>query len=395
MATQARATAKRLQGADGKEPEQAQSDAKGADGKLGNLSAPASGARNKAVYSFMVIASGAAVGRARERTSWRTRCKPVTPKPARTGHSGLRLEWHPQKGRILVTVKALHAGEAVLREAPLNLCTVLPGYCFRCAAHFVESYTHPIRLRQGAQQCLRCQRFFCSQGCIHSQQHECECAVVAHIDSPLQGASEGSVYAARYSEAVCRLALLPLHAPDDVAQQVEQLDSSFPRAPFGEHRVEVQRALSGLLRALPAEVCGVPTTTERLWRLYGLIHTNTDVLDPPAAAPGQAKPPVTAFILRPLISLLAHACRPSCHLEDIGGFEARAGAAGATVLLKAAHDLPAGGELTRCYAGCLKDSAERFAACSLTQRREVLRSRGFLFECECDLCVVQRATPTA
>lgn len=310
------------------------------------------------------------------------------------GHAGLRLALHPTKGRIVVADEPMKAGATVLREVPINLCTLLPGYCFQCAACFVESH-QPLRLKPGAQQCGRCRRFFCGQ-CIRTSQHAQECPVVATIDNPMQGASEGVIYAARYCEAVARLALLPLHAPDDVARHVEQLDSSFPLAPFGEHRAEVTRALYGLRRVLPAKIGGLPTTAEHLWRLYGLMRTNTDILDPPAAAPGQPKPPVTAFILRPLISLLAHACRPSCHLEDVasGGFGVELGAVGATVLLRAARDIPAGGELTRCYAGCLKSSAERFAACPIAQRRDVLRSKGFTFECVCDLCVEQRAAAT-
>ena len=335
--------------------------------------------------------------RGRERSSWHhvrphSVCEPTLPS---IGHPGLRIAQHPTKGRIVIATRPLREGATVLRECPLNLCTLLPGYCFRCAARFVES-VEPVRFKKGAQQCQRCSRFFCSFECIQSAQHvKHECAVVARLENPMQGAREGTVYAARYSEAIARLALLPLHAATDVAQQVEQLDSSFPSAPFGENRADMERALGRLLSVLPADIAGVPTAASRLWRLYGLIHTNTDVLDAPSAAPGQPKPPVPAFILRPLISLLAHACRPSCHLEDIdsGMMQAERGAAGASVLLKAAHDIAVGGELTRCYAGCLRESAQRFAECPLQQRREVLRSKGFHFECGCDLCLEQREVP--
>ena len=67
------------------------------------------------------------------------------------------------------------------------------------------------------------------------------------------------------------------------------------------------------------------------------------------------------------------------HWDLPQALHAERGAEGATVLLKAAHGIAEGGELTRCYAGCLKESAERFTACPLSQRREVLRSKGFLF----------------
>ena len=118
------------------------------------------------------------------------------------------------------------------------------------------------------------------------------------------------------------------------------------------------------------------------------MHTNTDVLDAPAKANEPKRTP--AIILRPLISLLAHACRPSCYLEPIAAddLEASAGAA----RLHAASELRVGDELTRCYAGCLRESAEAFASCPLEMRTRVLRKKGFHFECVCTLCVEQRAS---
>ena len=65
-------------------------------------------------------------------------------------------------------------------------------------------------------------------------------------------------------------------------------------------------------------------------------------------------------------------------------------AAGGAVALRAYADLPTGAELTRCYAGCLKQSALDFAACDIDVRERVLRKKGFKFECRCHLCVRQR-----
>ena len=77
-----------------------------------------------------------------------------------------------------------------------------------------------------------------------------------------------------------------------------------------------------------------------------------------------------------------HACDPSCNLKeldwDTGSAELRSRTA-----------LPAGSELTRCYAGCLEESCAAFAQQPLVRRRAVLREKGFRFECRCTLCIEQ------
>ena len=105
-----------------------------------------------------------------------------------------------------------------------------------------------------------------------------ECRVVRHIDSlqayatarpavlPDSTSVAARAFASRYAEAVCRMALLPLHQPE-VGRQIMELSSSYPSdgTPFGEHAETMNIALNQLQALLPSTI-GSKTTCARAMR---------------------------------------------------------------------------------------------------------------------------------
>ena len=304
---------------------------------------------------------------------------------------------------MVIATAAFQSGDAVWHEAPLPLEVFAPGHCFQCAACLLQKAADGTlsanadgwcAVLPGVIRCQHCQRIFCSTACQASEQHGSECGVMKLIDNPAadddacRGTPEG---VARRNvvwgcEAVCRVALLPQHNVE-LAAQVALLDSSYPRSPFGESCEAMQLAFSRLASRFRSLAPGMKATAvvEQLWHIYGLIHTNADIFDVPTQ-PGQPKLPVICRLLRPRIAFLAHACRPNCYLEIDFHRDASAKAT-----LRVYCDVPPSTELTRCYAGSSRESAARFTALRRKERLEVLREKGFNFECKCELCVSQVA----
>ena len=132
----------------------------------------------------------AMVQRTRTRMTWRS-------KRVRAGHHpsigrGIEVVDSADKGRIVVANTTFRRKESILREPTLPLAMFGPGHCFRCAAGIlrVNPDGTPAANAQGfceavpgTTRCLRCRRIFCSQACQASAQHQCECPVMAHVDT--------------------------------------------------------------------------------------------------------------------------------------------------------------------------------------------------------------------
>ena len=194
------------------------------------------------------------VQRTRTRMTWRS-------KRVRAGHHpsigrGIEVVDSADKGRIVVANTTFRRKESILREPTLPLAMFGPGHCFRCAAGIlrVNPDGTPAANAQGfceavpgTTRCLRCRRIFCSQACQASAQHQCECPVMAHVDTqtPADVCDESQdqtvrAFCVNHCEAVARVVLLPKHH-GMLAVQVALLDSSYPRAPFGEQKEALAR----------------------------------------------------------------------------------------------------------------------------------------------------------
>lgn len=328
-----------------------------------------------------------------ERTSWRRHHHPTTSVMGERHDIGpeLSLAHHSGKGRIVISTSPRSRGGVILEEPAFPLTLYLQGHCHVCAKTFMAA-PDALGMCQslpGARQCGRCNRFFCCTICATCVQHKAECVALATIGS-LDGPSvvcpstmdqETRAHVHFACEAVMRLACLAVHNPK-AAEQVRLLDSSYPSKPFGEYSQALAIAFGRLNRACH-------TTERHLWWLHGVIKTNADLLDKPRPHRDAPKPPPVCLLLRPRISLLAHACNPTCYVDmDV---ERPAGGSGR---LCAFEDIPAGGELTRSYAGCSAESSAAFALEPRHVRQQVLREKGFHFECQCGLCEWQRAKET-
>jgi hypothetical protein len=236
------------------------------------------------------------------RSSWRRRRRQAVPTrsdlQARNVQgveigAGMRVCHSEHKGRVVVATEGFRRGSVVMQEKPIPLTLLVPTRCCVCAMDFIDwSRSRPgaQQCKPGVHQCARCLRYFCGSACSGSAQHLAhECRVLRRIDGLQHAAKEtpsiecapsgtaARSFASRYSEAVARLALLPLH-DETTARQVAQLDSSFPvdGTPFGEHASVMAASFERLATVLPPTIAGVPTTSQRLWFLYGQIHTNTE-----------------------------------------------------------------------------------------------------------------------
>lgn len=248
------------------------------------------------------------------------RCASALAKPQ---GSDMMLAASDGKGRIALCETPVPANGIVLREEPVPLAMYTPMHCFRCAGCIVVDAPQRadgfVAARPGVVKCMKCQRYFCSRRCTDSAQHRCECTIMQIISAGLVDNADpwltntaaedqaAALYARMHAEAVARLRLYRHHEAA-TNKHLAFLSSSYPDAPFGEYQRVLTQVFGRLARALGDEV-------HELWHTYGVIKTNHDVLNAPAPAPGQPKPPPICMLLRPRISLLAHACRPTCYIE--------------------------------------------------------------------------------
>ncbi|XP_068222686.1 SET domain-containing protein SmydA-8-like [Palaemon carinicauda] len=255
------------------------------------------------------------------------------------------IQYQPGKGRFLVALRDISAGEVIFKESPLFLApkAVSDPVCLACLKTLDAKY----------ELCTNCGGPLCSNNCHRNGHNKEECKLIKRL-----GFDENTSLSTSFRElsillAPLRVYLLMNESP--VAKEVFQALQSHKER---RKMMPIGRYVEEKIVKIFQKQLGLDVDSSLVHHICGVLDTNSYEISIDKSSRARA--------VFTLTSMLNHSCRPNTQRWYIDG----------KMIIRAATDITKGTPVTTTYTQTLWGTASRLAHLSTCK----------MFTCVCDRC---------